>query len=77
MLLGLLKSYKLLYFAGGVVAAAATTKLLKSEKAKKLCVQGLAKGMKLKQDALVAFQNIKEEAADICHDAAKEAGPEE
>ena len=37
-------------------------------------VTGLAKGMKLQKDAKAAFQNMKDEASDICYDAKTEAG---
>ena len=36
-----------------------------------MAVNGLAKGMKLKKDALEALQNMKEEAEDIYYDADK------
>ena len=39
-----------------------------------VAVTGLAKGMKLQNDAKATFQNIKDEASDICYDAKTEAG---
>ena len=47
----------------------ASMKLARSEKTRTICVKGLAKGMKLQQDAKVTLQNMKEEAQDICYDA--------
>lgn len=69
MLFGLIKHEHLLIFLGGMVAAVAGNSTLKSSKTRDLAVQGLAKGMKLQSDAQVAFQNMKEEAQDICYDA--------
>lgn len=60
------------------IAGAATViigkKVLTSKKTRQLAVSGLAKGMKLQNDAREAFQNMKDEAADICYDAKTEAG---
>ena len=77
MLIALLKCSKVLYFVGGAVAAVAGQKAVKSGKVRALCVSGLAAGMKLQKEAQVAFQNIKEEAVDICYDAAKKTESEE
>lgn len=49
-------------------------KILKADKTRSLAVTGLAKGMKLQKDAKAAFQNMKDEASDICYDAKTEAG---
>ena len=68
-----LKNEKTLCFLGGAVAAFASMKLARSEKTRTICVKGLAKGMKLQQDAKVTLQNMKEEAQDICYDAKQEA----
>ena len=61
-----------------VIAGAATViigkKVITSKKTRQLAVSGLAKGMKLQNDAREAFQNMKDEAADICYDAKTEAG---
>lgn len=72
-LLDFVKSEKVLYFVGGVLAATYGVKTIKSEKTRKACVSGLAKCMKLQKDAQVTFQNMKEEAEDICYDAKNEA----
>lgn len=47
--------------------------MVKSDKTRKVCVKGLAKGMKLQKDAQEVFQNMKEDASDICHDAKQQA----
>ena len=60
------------------IAGAATViigkKVITSKKTRQLAVSGLAKGMKLQNDAKEVFQNMKDEAADICYDAKTEAG---
>lgn len=68
-----IKNEKFICFVGGVLAATYGVKALKSEKARKLCVSGLAKCMKLQKDAQVTFQNMKEDAQDLCYDAKQEA----
>ena len=70
----ILKNEKLLFFICGIAASLAGLHALKSGKARKACVMGLAAGMKLQKQAQEAFVNIKEEAVDICHDAAKGNG---
>ena len=77
MRFGMFKNEKFLWFLAGTAAATLGVKALKSRKARDLAVQVLAKGMKLQQEAKVTFQNMKEEATDICYDAKKEAGIEE
>ena len=69
MLLKILMSKKALCFIGGVASATIGKRLLSSKATRELCVKGVAYGMRLQKDAREAFQNIKEEAADICHDA--------
>ena len=64
---------KILCFAGGVAAALVGAKVAKSPKTRELCVAGMAKGMKLQQDARVTLQNMKEDAQDLCAEA--EGGP--
>ena len=73
MICNWLKNEKILCFLGGAVAALAGVKAAKSEKTRAMDVKGLAKGMKLQQDAKVTLQNMKEEAQDICYDAKQEA----
>ncbi len=61
-----------------VIAGAATViigkKVITSKKTRQIAVSGIAKGMKLQNDAKEAFQNMKDEAVDICYDAKTEAG---
>lgn len=73
MWLSCLKSGKVLSFIGGAAAATLGVKALKSEKTRELCVKGLAKGMKLQKDAQEVYQNMKEDASDLCHEAREEA----
>ncbi len=69
MKLNNLKDGRLLCFVAGAAAVIAGKRIIKSEKTRKLCVMGIAKGMKLQQDALETFQNMKEEAEDMCYEA--------
>lgn len=64
-----LKDCKVLCFAAGIVAVPVIKGIFKSEKVRKVCVSGLAKGMKLYQDAQETVQNIKEDVNDLCYDA--------
>ncbi|MCM1330971.1 MAG: DUF1490 domain-containing protein [Ruminococcus sp.] len=73
-MLHLFKNAKLLCALGGAAAVIVGKKILTSEKTRQFAVSGLAKGMKLTHDAKEAFQNMKDEAADICYDAKVEAG---
>ena len=43
---------------------------------RELCVAGMAKGMKLQQDARVTLQNMKEDAQDLCAEAKQKAAQE-
>ncbi len=72
-ILDALKNEKFLYFVGGVLAATYGVKAAKSEKTRKVCVNGLAKCIKLQNDAQETFKNMKEEAQDICYDAKQAA----
>ena len=45
-------------------------------KTRELCVAGMAKGMKLQQDARVTLQNMKEDAQDLCAEAKQKAAQE-
>ena len=71
-----LKNEKLLCFAGGIFAATYGVKASKSDKTRKTCVKALAKCMKLQSEAKQTFQNMKDEAEDICYDA-KQAAKED
>ena len=75
-------------FVGGMIAAAIGAKVVKSPVARKLAVQGLSKAM-LIQCMSFGFKygfpaeaeqlaNIREEAQDLCHEAAaKNSRPEQ
>lgn len=67
------KNEKFLCALGGAAAVIVGKKILTAKKTRQLAVSGLAKGMKLTHDAKEAFQNMKDEAADICYDAKVEA----
>ena len=65
-------------FAGGMLAAAIGAKVVKSPVARKLAVQGLSKAMLIQQKAMEQLANIREEAQDLCHEAAaKNSKPEQ
>lgn len=69
-----LKNEKLWYVVGGAAAVIVGKKILKAKTTRQLAVTGLAKGMKIQSDAKEAFQNMKDEASDICYDAKEAAG---
>ena len=71
--MNLLKNEKFLFFLGGVAAAIIGKKAVKSKCAHNLAVKGLAAGMKFQKDALEKFQDIKDEATDLCLEAETEA----
>ena len=73
----LFKNQKFLCALGGAAAVIVGKKIITAKKTRELAVSGLAKGMKLTHDAKEAFQNMKDEAADICFDAKAEAGLDE
>ena len=70
----LFKHEKIICALGGAAAVIIGKKVITSKKTRQLAVTGLAKGMKLTRDAKEVFQNMKDEAADICYDAKAEAG---
>lgn len=59
----------LLIFAGGAVAAIVGKQILESEATKKFCINTAVKVMQMRDEAEETFQNIKENAEDIHHDA--------
>jgi hypothetical protein len=61
----LLENGSLLAFAGGVAAALLAPKVLKSACVRKAAVYAVAKGMQLQNDAIGAFEEIREDAQDI------------
>lgn len=73
----LFKNQKFLCALGGAAAVIIGKNIVTAKKTRELAVSGLAKGMKLTHDAKEVFQNLKDEAADICCDAKAEAGLDE
>lgn len=59
---------------GGAAAVIVGKKIITAKKTRELAVTGLAKGMKFTHDAKETFQNMKDEAADLCYDAKAKAG---
>jgi len=70
MLKFLLNKHALL-FIGGIASTIVTKKLAKSTKIRGLCVNALAQGMSMVDNAKVSLNNIREEAEDIYVDAKK------
>ena len=62
--------------AGGVAAALVGAQVAKSPKTRQLCVNGIARGMQLQQEARAALQNMKEDAQDLCAEAKQKAARE-
>ncbi len=56
-------------FAVGAVAGILGLKLVKTEKARNLAVQGIAQGMMAKDCAMEELTNLREEAEEICREA--------
>ena len=69
-MLKVFKNEKLWCAVAGAAAVIVGKKILKADKTRSLAVTG----MKLQKDAKAAFQNMKDEASDICYDAKTEAG---
>jgi len=65
----ILHNEKARFFLGGVAATLVGLCAIKSGKAKRLAVKGLAASIQVQRKAHETFQNIKEEAVDIVHDA--------
>lgn len=61
----LFKNKLLWSFAGGVAATVAGSKFAKSDCARKAAVKSVATGMQLKDQALVSYDTIVEDAKDI------------
>lgn len=64
----------LIGFTAGVVATITGLALSKNPKTREFIVKGMAKGIKLQQDAQETIQNMREEAEDLVLEAQKEAG---
>lgn len=66
----------LIGFAAGVAATVAGIAVSKCPKTRELIVKGMAKGIKIQQNAQEAIQNMREEAEDLVLEAQKEAQEE-
>ena len=69
----ILENNKLTFFIGGIRAATLGVKAWKRKCAHKFFVSALASGMKLQDDAKVMYENIKEDAVDLCYEAKLES----
>lgn len=58
-----------LLFVGGVATALVGKKILESDCTKDFCAKGMAQVMSVKKEAEETFQNMKDNAEDICADA--------
>ena len=63
------KNEKLMYMLAGAAAIVVGKKIVTAETTRKAAVNSIAKGMKIRDDAKCVFQNMKDEAEDICYDA--------
>lgn len=70
----LFKNEKFWLVAAGAAGALIGKAVLASKKTRELAVTGLAKGMKLTNDAKAAFQDMRDEAEDLCYEAREKAG---
>lgn len=70
----LFKNEKFWLVAAGAAGAIIGKAVLTSKKTRELAVNGLAKGMKFTNDAKAAFQDMKDEAVDLCYEAREQAG---
>lgn len=63
------KNKQALVFVGGIATAIIGKKILKSQVVRDFCVENVARGMMIYDDAKVSLNNIKEGAEDIIYDA--------
>lgn len=68
------KNQKFWLVVAGAAGAIIGEKVLTAKKTRELAVSGIAKGMKLTHDAKTVFQNMKDEAEDMCYEAKEQAG---
>ncbi len=68
-----LKNTNLLCFFGGLAAAMAGAKLVKSGAVRKAAVSGLARAMRLQKEAQEALANLREDACDLCCEAERKS----
>lgn len=71
------KNEKFWLVAAGAAGVIVGKKIITAKKTRQLAVTGLAKGMKFTSDAKTAFQNMKDEAQDLCYEAREQAGLKE
>lgn len=67
------KNEKVRYGLIGALAYIVGKQVLTSKATRNVAVKGLAKGMKLQNDAKSVYQNMKDEAQDLCYDAKLQA----
>lgn len=65
-----------MWFVGGIATVVLGKKFVKCEASRKAAVKAMAKAMKLQSDAQELFENMKEDAQDLCYDAKAQAGLE-
>jgi hypothetical protein len=70
-----LKNKYVIGFGAGVAASILGYRAYKSKKLRKAVVKAVACGIKLRDDAKTALDDIKEEAEDICAEAKEQTGP--
>lgn len=63
------KDEKRCCFVAGAAVAVVGMIAVKSNAARKACVNTIAQGMKLQKDAQVLFETMKEDAQDLCYEA--------
>lgn len=56
-------------FVAGAVAGIAGLKFVKTDKARKIAVNSIAKGMMIKDSTMEGVTNLREEAEEICAEA--------
>lgn len=70
----ILKNEKLWCVIAGAAGVIIGKKILTSKTVRGFAVTGMAQGMKLTHDAKAVFQNMKDEAEDLCYEAKEKAG---
>ena len=71
--LSCIKEDKKCVFIGGIVAGLILPSLAKSKTARKAAVNLTAKGMGLRENAVTAYESIKEDAQDVYSEAKRKA----
>ncbi len=64
---------KMAYFVGGIALSVLGSALTKNGTMRKIAVNGLAKGMKLQQNAVSCYEGMKEEASDLYAEAQQQS----